>query len=266
MNNGLNDLSIATLDLEPIKTKLMHRKSGQGWTNKRVEAVESEYRRFLYLVKKFPQQRVAPRFEVDLFWHQHILDTRKYAIDCAHIFGYFLHHYPYLGLRGEEDMTAREEAGQLMRSLYEEEFGESYDAPLTAAPEDRMSAKTAFGTLMREPAFCTVTAEPAFCTLSAETAFCTLSAEPAFCTDAAEAAFCTVTGTPQRKATTGKSASLQWSTHAGTAEPAFCTLEQASSMSEANVAFCTHSSVAMPPGVSSKVRAGRAEYRHSRQA
>jgi hypothetical protein len=118
--------TIASLDLDPIKVKLMHNHSGEGWSLARASAVEVEYRRFLFLMKKYPDELAAPTVDVDTFWHYHILDTAKYAADCEAIFGYFLHHFPYLGLRGEEDMQAHDRAGERMRELYEESFGEAY--------------------------------------------------------------------------------------------------------------------------------------------
>jgi hypothetical protein len=66
--------------------------------------------------------------DVDTFWHYHILDTRKYAADCQAVFGQFLHHFPYSGLRGNEDAAAHEAACERMRVLYEETFGVSYAA------------------------------------------------------------------------------------------------------------------------------------------
>ncbi len=60
----------------------------------------------------------------------HILDTRKYAADCETTFGYFLHHFPYLGLRGEEDAQALQAAFLEMQRLTVEEFGE----PAPSAP------------------------------------------------------------------------------------------------------------------------------------
>jgi hypothetical protein len=119
---------IAALDLEPIKRKLMHGKSGQGWPEERANAAEREYRRFLFLMKQYPSELVAPLKEVDAFWHHHILDTAKYARDCQQVFGYFLHHYPYLGLLGKEDAARRAEAGSRMRALYQQTFGHTEDA------------------------------------------------------------------------------------------------------------------------------------------
>lgn len=118
--------TIASLDLDPIKVKLMHKESGEGWSLERASAVEFEYRRFLYLMKKFPQEQASPSMEVDTFWHYHILDTLKYAEDCQAIFGYFLHHFPYVGLRGEDDLITHQLVGARMRSLYEDTFGDAY--------------------------------------------------------------------------------------------------------------------------------------------
>lgn len=118
--------AIASLDLDPIKVKLMHKESGEGWSLEKANAVEFEYRRFLYLMKKFPNEQAAPSMDVDTFWHYHILDTLKYAEDCQAVFGHFLHHFPYLGLRGEDDLLAHERVGERMRVLYEDTFGERY--------------------------------------------------------------------------------------------------------------------------------------------
>lgn len=125
---NLEDLfaPIAALDLDPIKVKLMHQESGEGWSLAHADAVEFEYRRFLYLMKQHPNEQAAPLFDVDVFWHYHILDTMKYAADCEAVFGYFLHHFPYVGLRGEEDLEAHHRGGERMRELYERTYGEAY--------------------------------------------------------------------------------------------------------------------------------------------
>jgi hypothetical protein len=125
-----NDFAlIAALDLNPIKTKLMHKESGEGWSLGYANAVETEYRRFLYLMKAFPHVQTAPRVDVDTFWHYHILDTMKYARDCEQAFGYFVHHYPYLGLVGDNGAEMQQQAGERMRELYESTFGVSYVRP-----------------------------------------------------------------------------------------------------------------------------------------
>jgi hypothetical protein len=129
--NAHDTRAIAALDLEPIKVKLMHAESGEGWSLQRANAVEFEYRRFLILMKKFPNEQTAPLVDVDTFWHYHILDTMKYAADCDAVFGHFLHHFPYLGLRGEDDEAAHVRVGMRMKELYEETFGEDY---VRAAP------------------------------------------------------------------------------------------------------------------------------------
>ncbi|MEH6435478.1 glycine-rich domain-containing protein [Massilia sp. DD77] len=103
--------------------KLMHVESGEGWSEVRANAVEAEYRRFLFLMKKYPDEQASPTVDVDTFWHYHILDTMKYARDCAQAFGYFLHHYPYVGI-GERAVEGEQvRAGERMRELVAAEFG-----------------------------------------------------------------------------------------------------------------------------------------------
>jgi hypothetical protein len=140
MISSENFKPIAELDLEPIKVKLMHEESGEGWSLEKADAVEFEYRRFLYLMKMFPNEQTAPLMDVDTFWHYHILDTMKYAVDCETVFGYFLHHFPYIGLRGEDDEAAHRRVGDRMKELYEETFGESYLRNAAPAYSGRISA------------------------------------------------------------------------------------------------------------------------------
>jgi hypothetical protein len=115
------------LDLDPIKIKLMHVRSGEGWSLEKANAVEKEYRRFLCLMKLYPGEDTAPLADVDTFWHSHILDTMKYAADCERVFGYFLHHYPYVGMDGSDnEKQFRLDSGKRMRELYEATFGDAY--------------------------------------------------------------------------------------------------------------------------------------------
>jgi hypothetical protein len=134
--------AIRALDLDPIKVKLMDAEDGQGWTREYAERMEVAYKRFLTLLVTHPQTTVAPSKEIDKFWHAHILDTMKYADDCQRVFGYFLHHFPYFGLRGADDAAQLAQAGQDMERLYEQEFGESM--PTEASAAYCMAAKPAY--------------------------------------------------------------------------------------------------------------------------
>jgi hypothetical protein len=181
---------IADIDLEPIKVKLMHEESGEGWSLEKAEAVEFEYRRFLYLMKAFPTEQTAPLFDVDTFWHYHILDTQKYAIDCEQVFGYFLHHFPYIGLRGEDDAAAHQRVGERMRELYESTFGEpyvsdTYRAALTAFSGAQTKtafsgAQTAFSGAQTKTAFSGAQTKAAFSGAQAMTAFSGAQSRTAF--------------------------------------------------------------------------------------
>ena len=181
-----NFKAIAELDLDAIKVKLMHQESGEGWSLEKANMVEFEYRRFLILMKSYPTEETAPLFDVDTFWHYHILDTLKYAKDCEEIFGYFLHHFPYVGLRGEADEEAHHRVGERMKELYEQTFGEDYirATPVTdvaGAPHTAFSSaatKTAFSSRApavafssRAPAVAFSSRAPATTDISAKTAF-----------------------------------------------------------------------------------------------
>ena len=132
---------IAAIDLEPIKSKLMHKQSGEGWSAARADAIEKEYRRFLCLVMLHPDDSFAPLVDVDTFWHYHILDTRKYAADCKQAFGYFLHHHPYVGLdEPGADAAAHAAQGARMQALYRAAFGTAPCMPAPVRPGARQPA------------------------------------------------------------------------------------------------------------------------------
>lgn len=115
---------IAEMDLEPIKFKVVKE---LGFSEQKVRTVEKWYRRFLFLTFKYPEQPIVVSEVIDVFWHQHILDTRKYADDCHMVFGEFLHHFPYFGLRGEEDQRALLAAYRTTLELMRTEYGETPD-------------------------------------------------------------------------------------------------------------------------------------------
>ena len=208
MNSNDDFKAIAELDLEPIKVKLMHEESGEGWSLEHANAIEFEYRRFLILMKKFPHEQTAPLMDVDIFWHYHILDTMKYAADCEAVFGYFLHHFPYIGLRGEDDVEAHHRVGERMKELYEATFGEDYVRAAANQPAfsgvatqtafSGVAAKTAFSGVAAKTAFSGVAAKTAFSGVAAktaQTAFSGVAAKPAFSGVAPRTAFSGVTAT-----------------------------------------------------------------------
>ena len=114
---------VDALDLGPIKYKLMDPEEGLGWTRGRTDEVERQYKDFLILSDLSSESPAVPFGDVDKFWHFHILDTHKYAADCQTAFGRFLHHFPYLGMRGEDDKARLQEAGEATQNRYEVLFG-----------------------------------------------------------------------------------------------------------------------------------------------
>ena len=181
--------AIQALDLDLIKVKLMGTDEGHGWSREYADRMEVAYKRFLTLLVTHPETTVAPSKEIDKFWHGHILDTMKYAEDCQQVFGYFLHHFPYFGLRGADDAAQLSQAGQDMERLYQQEFGEPMPSEASAAycMAAKPTAKAAY-CMAAKPAYC-MAAKPqvdtssAYCMAAkpaAKSAYC-MAAKPAYC-------------------------------------------------------------------------------------
>lgn len=115
--------TINELDLEPIMVKVMDKEEGYGWSLEFTTRVAAEYKRYLTLCLENPDFPMVPSTFVDEFWHFHILDTQKYQEDCDQVFGYFLHHFPYFGMRGEQDAENLKNAWAESCALYERRFG-----------------------------------------------------------------------------------------------------------------------------------------------
>lgn len=96
-----------------------------GWSRKIAEGLSQEYKNFLYLNRKYLNQfgQLPPSEEIDEFWHNHILDTKKYAVDCQKIFGFYLDHYPYFGIDDKSNYNDLNNAFERVEKLYFEEFG-----------------------------------------------------------------------------------------------------------------------------------------------
>ena len=116
-------MGIDDLDLSMIIMKLQDPEESQGWSLEFCDRVAVEYRRYLALARRYADDAIVPSKIVDAFWHAHILDTQAYEADCERIFGFFLHHFPYFGMRGPEDAQALGDAYDKTMELYESHFG-----------------------------------------------------------------------------------------------------------------------------------------------
>jgi hypothetical protein len=109
------------LQLNSVRDALIEK---QGWSLERAEAARAEYVRFLTLLQRRPGFMLIPwlteegQDDLDEFWHQHILDTAKYAADCNALFGRIIHHNPHL-LRGSSD---EKDAAEKTERLYARTF------------------------------------------------------------------------------------------------------------------------------------------------
>jgi hypothetical protein len=134
---------ISALDFTLVKQKIQDREEGLGWNALQCNEAEAEYKRFLALKRTYPEKEIVPNKQVDLFWHQHILDTQKYAEDCETVFGHFIHHFPYFGMKDEQDMQNLVDAFEETKGLYALHFTGNFtgEAPKCKAPKCRTACK-----------------------------------------------------------------------------------------------------------------------------
>jgi hypothetical protein len=116
---------IENLDFSQLKSKLKDKEDGEGWSNYECESSEKLYKRFLKLILLFPTERLVPTKTIDTFWHYHILDTRHYLKTTTSIFGEYIHHYPYLGLGGDNEIIELNSLFQKTLQLYFQTFNEN---------------------------------------------------------------------------------------------------------------------------------------------
>jgi hypothetical protein len=101
---------IEKLDLGPVRAKAVEK---LGWSQDQAARVEGDYKRFLYALAHRREGEILspPSQEVDEFWHQHILNTKKYREDCQTVFGHYVDHTP--GLDAERQRKADERRRQV---------------------------------------------------------------------------------------------------------------------------------------------------------
>lgn len=83
----------------------------------------------------------------------------KYADDCEAVFGYFLHHFPYVGLRGAEDLDLHHHVGERMRELYEQTYGCEY-VRQQATEQSGKAGQVAFSMSTSKIAFSMIASKP----------------------------------------------------------------------------------------------------------
>ncbi|MEQ8370679.1 MAG: hypothetical protein RIE31_09610 [Alphaproteobacteria bacterium] len=119
--------TIRNINLGPMVWKLTDPESESShevdWTVAQTVRVCEEYRKFLTLSLLGDGRITAPSRNIDIIWHQHILDTEKYHADMQTVFGHMLHHFPYLGVRGSDDRQVLLDAYEDTKKRYEERFG-----------------------------------------------------------------------------------------------------------------------------------------------
>lgn len=64
----------------------------EGFTIERAILAVESYRQYLYSTQLMPG--LSPTKDVDIVWHRHCLDMKKYEEDCLSVFGRMIYHEP----------------------------------------------------------------------------------------------------------------------------------------------------------------------------
>lgn len=86
----LLEAKIMGWDLEEVKEFLLDEKI---ITEDKIEQIEVEYKRFMFLTIYYPSEIIPTSKEVDKMWHAHIIFTENYFAFCNEVNdGIYIHH------------------------------------------------------------------------------------------------------------------------------------------------------------------------------
>ena len=94
------------------------------WQPELITQCETLYKRFLWLLIRYPEHPLIPTRDIDEFWHNYILYTKQYLIDCLALRGRYIHHHPS-DPENAEETTKLSSQFTITKQLYRQEFGEN---------------------------------------------------------------------------------------------------------------------------------------------
>lgn len=106
----------------------------EGWTAKHATAVAREFERFMVL--KTIDDDISPSYDIDMLWHQLLLDTGFYYKYCMDKFGKIIPHYP----QNSKDAAKRTARLAKTMALYKTAFGTTPPAAVWAEDDDDCSS------------------------------------------------------------------------------------------------------------------------------
>jgi hypothetical protein len=110
------ELIRGSLDLTKVIDKA---RENHRWNEAQTAEATEWYLKHLALSSMYPNKPIAAISRAgDDVWHQHVLDTRKYAADCHHVFGRFLDHVPIYGAPSAAEKAAYAETVAMYRAVF----------------------------------------------------------------------------------------------------------------------------------------------------
>ncbi len=126
LENCWRSIENINFDMLGRKIKSQSRLNPFPWTADEWQQGITQYKRYIFILRKYQNGSLLlpPSSDIDEIWHHHILDTRHYFNSSFMIFGGYMHHFPYFGMRDTNDYQDLLRAFELTEELYELEYAE----------------------------------------------------------------------------------------------------------------------------------------------
>lgn len=126
INKKIDFQAIERLDLSYIVLQMCSKAYPlPRWKLEDAKTCQLLYKRFLWLLILYPDHSLVPTKEIDEFWHNHILHTKRYINDCYQLAGRYIHHHP--ADLETVDQKQLLENFKLTQSLYLKEFSQELE-------------------------------------------------------------------------------------------------------------------------------------------
>lgn len=114
-------VKLRELDFKSLVDRIINK---YEWSREKTLGLMTLYQMFLFLLYLYPHKTIVPPVpEVDLIWHEHILNTPKYMNDSRILFGRYVHHVPAYSLPIEAQKQAEHTWSETL-DLWLQHFGD----------------------------------------------------------------------------------------------------------------------------------------------
>jgi hypothetical protein len=121
------------IDWQAIFIRLLQSHKSHKWSLIQALFAIRQYGLLLFLIQKYPDERIVPNQEIDAVLHVHLANIHQFEKDCQNLFNVCLKHVPEFGLGREAERIEWQLAFTQTQKLFELNFGQGSMGRSTAA-------------------------------------------------------------------------------------------------------------------------------------